>query len=194
MKFCPHCGNELSEQAAFCPNCGKSLNGGFLNLQNLPVKFWLTLVSAVCVALFSFLGWFKNVDDGNKAYNLFTFRDLMKGLRSSIFSWFGTLKKLDLLINILTILAIMLIASFVLLTISLIKYQSSKQALFAYLGFAMSALSSAAFIPLVIYINKEFGEEPFEGLTAFPFVTFVISIVTIIFFVRKPKSVTYKSQ
>lgn len=87
MKYCPHCGSELVAETKFCPFCGKNIEvysgasqatdepsanptNGLTSDQasttvsdnpndspSLSIKFWLRLVSTVCLIGLFFLNW-----------------------------------------------------------------------------------------------------------------------------------------
>ena len=179
MKFCPHCGKELSAQTAFCPECGKSLSGKS-DFLNLPKKFWMTFIGAVGVLVFSLFEW---VDFGHGvSFNLF---NLWGKLEDSGLNWLlGGSSDFQNAKTFMVILSVAFIASFILLVISLIKYQSKERAMIAYLGFGLASLVPAIFmISIILVINEGIAE---SGLTIFPFLTFIVAVIALIFFVKKP--------
>ncbi len=56
MKFCPHCGKELSVQSSFCPHCGETLVGKTNDL-NIFREFWIILTGSCLLAILSFMDW-----------------------------------------------------------------------------------------------------------------------------------------
>jgi len=127
---------------------------------NLPKEFWTVFIGAVGVVLFSFFSWVK----ADITYNALGFNP------------FDMWNK-----------AVLFMPCFVLLLISLIKYQSKRRALFAYLGFGSAVLTSAAFIVTAMCMPSTGNDGLFGGLTAFPFLTLIFSLFSLVFLVRSPK-------
>ena len=176
MKYCPHCGKELFAETNFCPNCNSSL-GDTSVFFNLPKTILIILIGMLGVALFSLLDWIK-VDYylGSINLNLFS----LWGKLGNISLLFGSAQELNALKFTIITLSILLIISFILLLVSLVKYQSKQEPTLAYWGFGLSTLVSAAFIILIIYINIQIDASLFSSLTIFPFSTFIVALVSML--------------
>ena len=190
MKFCPHCGKELSAQTAFCPDCGKSLNGSS-DFLNLPKKFWMTFIGAAGVLVFSLFDWVNIpiVFRYSVSFNLFNIWGKLEdsGL-NRLLSGSGEYESAK---AFLMLLAVILILSFVLLIASMIKYQSEHRATLAHWGFGLSALVSLSFI-ISVFVTTD-GEGG-SALTAFPFLTLAAAVAAMLFCVKRPTLVTHSNQ
>jgi CDP-diglyceride synthetase len=178
MKFCPHCGHEMTAETKFCPDCGKSLVGSS-NFLSLPKKFWMTFIGAVGVLIFSLLDW---IDMGyGISFNLF---NLWGKLKDSGLNWLlGGSQEFQSAKTFMIVLSIVLIAAFVLLAVSLAKHQSKERATLAYWGFGLTALVPAAFMISILAVTEGDG---IEALTIFPLLTLVVAVIGLIFLVKKP--------
>ena len=181
MKFCPHCGKEISSQTKFCSECGKGLDGnsGSSNLTN---KFWMTLGCAAGVLIFSLFDWFSLAARGYKLVSFNLFSVLGKLDDSGANYLFRYSSEYDAMKGYLTALLFALLISFLLLAISLVKYQSEKRVKFAYWGFGIAAFVSVIFMLFIIFLNEGIED---SGLTIFPFLTLATSVIAMIFFVER---------
>ncbi len=177
MKFCPKCRTEVADETAFCSECGKNLDGN-ASFMNLPVKFWMILIGTSGVAVFSLFSWIKIpiILDYAVKFNLFNIWGKLKD--SGFDSFLDESPEFYDIKIFLVILTIIMSLSFSLLIISLVKYKSEKCDILAYCGFTFSALASLIFIIRVLVFTKDMD---ITGLTVFPFLTFVFSVISFIF-------------
>lgn len=196
MKFCPHCGKELSSPTAFCPDCGKSLNGNSAFI-SLPKKFWMTFIGAVPLVILSILNWATIPATGlftNRVvgFNLFNLWDILNNIGELFGSLNAQSQEFAVFQTIVIVMLILLLFSFVLLVISLIKHNSITRAKFAYWGFGLNALISGVFIVAIWIINGQVEKASDElissviNLTISPYLMFAIAVFAIIFFVKRP--------
>lgn len=185
MKHCPFCNKEMSAETTFCPNCGKSLNGSSDAL-NLPKIFLRTFIGAIGILIFSLFDWLSVdlffTEAGGNLFGLSSY--LIKLDRLA-----GSSQEFKIIEVVIISLAILLLLSFALLLISLIKHKSKQQVVFAQYGFGLSGIVSFVFILIIMYFNFQkatlfsgltvfqMATSLFSGLTVFPFLTFAVAII-----------------
>ena len=170
-----------------------------VNFSDLLKKSWLSCISAAFIALLAFFNWAnvvvptfglfgeKNISIGFNPLNLlFKLKDIEKLLGDfSVKS-----QEITTLTVITIILLLLLIFSFVLLIISFSKYRQGINKNLVYWGFGLSALSHALFIITMFFIDSKITEMSFNMAKSvikpsiFPFLSIVIAIVTMVFFVK----------
>ncbi len=197
MKFCPHCGKELSVQFLFCPYCGKELSvkPSFhvrekLDLSNLSMEFWITSIGAILLALFSLSNWVEISHTGIK-FNLFSLWMKLSDIRD-----FGVQSKEVMVIQMLTaVLLILLLSSFGLLAMSIIKcVRNEPRHKLALLGFGITGLISFIVISFVSLFTKNFLEEfhfVIFRLTNSPYLIILISVFEIIWLISSKRHIAH---
>ena len=176
MKFCPHCGKELSAQTNFCSECGKGLGG---NIFNLPPKFYMTLAGVVSVLIFSLANWISIPLIGG--FNLFSMWSALDDIRWLL----GSSEDFETLRVVIIIFSVLLALSFVFLIVSLINYQTKSRSKLAYCGFGLSSFVSLMFIVSIMIGNEGMDG---SGMTIFPFFVFVTAIASMVFSVERSTS------
>ena len=198
MKFCPYCTHELSAKTKFCSNCGKALSAtaGFLNL---PKKFWMTFIGTVGLALLFFLDWITIkipdfFDSDMKAYgfNLFSINTTFDKIKNLLDNFGVKSTEFSFLRIFFGALLFFFAVGFLLLVVSLIGYRSKNRAAFAYAGFGIITAACSIFIACIFYVNSQVAQLS-EGIvkllfnfTLFPFIALLLSIVALLFFVKRP--------
>ena|GEM_PF-23384 len=140
---------------------------------NRPKAFWITSAGAAGVLILSLFNW---VDIGfGVKFNLFNVWGKLDD--SGLNFLLGWSQRFQNVKTFLSALLIILIVSFVLLIISLIKYQSKKRLILVNLGFGLVAAVPPVFITSVLVT---FQGEGIEGLTIFPFLVFAVAFIAIV--------------
>ncbi len=179
MKFCPHCGKELSVQSSFCPHCGETLVGKTNNF-NMSIWFWVKLIGSFLLVILSFRDWVTiSIDD--IGLNLFSLLGKLSDIED-----YGLESQEFILVQLFTgVMIILLILSFVLLLVSFLK-QSHDKSKFALYGFGINAFVMIVFIALISLSNNSLSDDLFGYtfklfyLENSPYIMLVISVFEII--------------
>ena len=153
-----------------------------IKFSNRPKEFWLTLISTIAAFVLSLFSWVKvDLQSGYFCMQGIYHTDMSFNL----FSFWGKLNVFDDMIALSNvtdaikatsmILSILMFVSLTLLIVFLIKFRSKRRAIFAYCGFGLMALVSLTFIEMPLIYNIHMV------MTAFPFLTLVVSIIGILF-------------
>jgi len=168
MNACPKCGKKPITDAGSCPDCEKRNNDspGFLNL---PREFWITLIGTICVLIVTLVDWIRIGGANFTLFGLWWQSADLEWLQN----WFWEIAPIRAYISVL---AILLVFSYVLLIASLIKYKSKYQRILCFSGFGLAVFVAAAFnIVIVLDYVKLAGIE----LTMFALLTFVIGVFSV---------------
>jgi|GEM_PF-13525 len=143
------------------------------NKGKVPVKFCLTLVGLVVIAVISILTWVRVYEVLN--VNLFNFWMNFEYNRWLLSDHFA----IPVIAAILIVISILLMASFVLLIIALICNKSKKGTVLIYVGFGLAALVSAIFILSIAGIDR-------MQITVYPVLSLVIAVLAMMFAAKRP--------
>ena len=150
-------------------------------LQKFPAWFWITKAGAAGIIIFSLMDWvrFSYLEYG-VGFNLFN-----PWIRSSDSIFTILLSNSQQYISsrpLLLVLMILLAVSFVLMLISLIRFKSKAGPLFAYCGFALSAIVTAVFMISMANFNRGLIYEGFDmsEMLVFPLLVFYIAFVSLV--------------
>ena len=152
-------------------------------------KCFLRLLSSIALIILSLPGWVI-IDApfrGNVDTRVFTLYEELFGLSSFTLgitvggllgdSW-------EMVIMYVTgFLPFVFFASLVLLTLSIVKYQTDKGKTFAYYGFALSAFVPAVFITLMLIVSASAGGG-IVRITVIPVLSLILSIIAMKFFTK----------
>ena len=211
---CNKCKKEYTDGTKFCPDCGgsvgvsalltnRSLSSSSANdiLKTMPndvsgfIEKFGVLTGTVGVVLFSLFNWIQIPMLGGTT--LFGVRRILNSLLNSRdFRMFvEDVPEIATARGLIVILIIALLLSFVLLITSLVKPQLKAKSVLAYSGFGLSAIVAAVFIIVAMIAQAELRAEigmSVSILTAFPFLTLAVAVLSMIFAVKRPTKDDFK--
>ena len=189
MDYCPHCSKELPVGTLICDSCGRTIAAG-IGPYGLPKNFWMTLAGAFSILVLTLFNWVSVPLDfldppRTIGFNLINFfGNLTFG--NQFFYVFQGFHDINTMRTITMILLFMMVAAFALLIISLIKYRSKLRKIFAFSGFALTALIPIGFTVAYIAVSGKM-----DGLTIYPLLTVFIAVVSLGFFVNVPRRIRW---
>ena len=149
--------------------------------RKFPVWFWITIVGTVSVITFSLLDWVSfSYLEYSAGFNLlnpwFRASDSIFSILLSISQQFLDSRP------IMLVLMVVLLVSFALMIISIIRFKSNIGPLFAYCGFGLSALVTAVFMISMASFNQGLIGEGFDKseMLAYPLIVFYLAFVSLV--------------
>jgi|GEM_PF-3478070 len=217
MNFCPNCGDKLIAQTSFCSNCGHGFNStkqGF-NLNKLnpnidisgltskPIDFLVILVGTALLIIMSLFTWARiplsnlggmaGIPLGDVNFNILSLPWQIGRMANMIDSFVpGAGEEFAVFVLATLVLKLLLLLSFALLVISLLKYTPNSRHKYVIPGFGLSALITVVFIITVLLINSVVRRETLGfissliDLTVFPYATVLLAAGAIVFLVKRP--------
>jgi len=189
MLSCPHCNSQLPEGTLICDKCGRTIAAG-IGFAGLPKNFWMTLAGTVGILILSLVNWVSVPLDfletpRNISFNLINFfSNLTFGNGfNHVFPGFGDINSMR---TVNMILMFFLLTAFALLILSLVQYRSKMRRLFAYCGFAITAIVPVIFAVTFIAISGKM-----DGLTLYPLFMIFVSVISLGFFVNVPRKLRW---
>lgn len=188
MKYCSHCGKEISEHASQCPHCGEKIQPNFRKISLSKPHMALAGCSVLSV-VFLFLDWIK--------MNLFGFA-AMSFSPVSLFRHLNDFQEMygDYMpeeyvnfIPLICIFGVVLVVSYIITAILAVKASSTayKTGMFANAGMAFLT-------GLVLYIGKDLAEESYGMLYLTGTVKLALAValagvvISIWLFIKEPGS------
>lgn len=169
MNTCTNCEKELSSEIVDTQSDTSSNSNK--ELLSSSKRFWILLVSAVCVCVFSLFNWLQIDNIGFNQYILWS-------KLNSFVPLFGSSQAFTAIYIITILLTVLLLSALSLLIISLIKFQKKKSGVLACIGFWLFAFIAAVFIVVITSLN---GGMQISGLTIFPVLTLTFAVIGMIF-------------